>query len=92
MSMFLRHFAAIKAKLDEGDSASAIELVPVLAALLKENLMIGIEQCVPMGFAEKRGVRAVFLAAVASVFRVPEAKVIDAEEAPESGHPPRHPF
>jgi hypothetical protein len=37
-----------------------------------------------MGFAEKRGVRAVFLAAVASVFRVPEAKVIDAEDAPEA--------
>jgi hypothetical protein len=37
-----------------------------------------------MGFAAKSGVRAAFIAAVASVFRVLEPKVVDAEETSEA--------
>jgi hypothetical protein len=79
-SMFMLYFAEIKTKLDRGDTSSAIELVPVLAALLKQNFAIGIEKCIPMAFSEKNGVRAAFLGAFTSVLRVPEAKIVDPEE------------
>jgi hypothetical protein len=78
------YFPAIKLNLDASDSDAAAEIMPVLAALLKQNLTIGIDACISMGFAEKSGVRAAFIGAVASVFKIPEAKVVGAEETSES--------
>jgi hypothetical protein len=83
-TQFMLCFAAIKAKLDASDSAKAVGIVPVLVALYKQNLAIGIAQCISMGCADKNGVRAAFISAVASVFRVRETKVVDAEEAGEA--------
>jgi hypothetical protein len=83
-NQFMQYFATIKLKLDAGDTATAVELMPVLAGLLNQNLMIGIDQCISMGFEEKGGVRAAFIGAVASVFRVPEKRVVDAEPAVET--------
>jgi hypothetical protein len=82
-AIFMLYFATIKARVEASDSASAMEFMPVLAALLKQNLGLGIEECVSMGFADRFSVRAVFIAAVASVFKVPEAKVVDPEEPTE---------
>ncbi|OHT14012.1 hypothetical protein TRFO_15657 [Tritrichomonas foetus] len=75
-AQFMLYFAAIKNRLDMKET-SATDMVPVLAALLNKNLSIGIEHCISMGFDDKDTVRAAFIAAVAAVFRVPEAKVAD---------------
>jgi hypothetical protein len=53
---FMLHFAAIKVKLDASDSDAAVEIMPVRAALLKQNLTIGIDECRSMGFAGKSGI------------------------------------
>jgi hypothetical protein len=80
IAQFLVFLAGIKSMLDGGDANSAGELTPVLAALLKRNLALGIEECISMGFAEKSSVRGAFIGALASVFRVPEPRQADAVE------------
>ncbi|KAH0791301.1 GTPase-activator protein [Histomonas meleagridis] len=75
-SQFLFYFASIKNRLDLPQTIAS-EIIPVLASLLKKNLSIGIEHCISMGFANNDNVRAAFISAVASVFKVPEAKILD---------------
>ncbi|KAH0794399.1 GTPase-activator protein [Histomonas meleagridis] len=79
-SLFMFYFVAIKSRLDAVNDQNVIELVPVLASLLKQNMDIGMEHCLSMGFAEKDKVRAVFMSALASVFKVPEAKIVEADK------------
>lgn len=78
-STFMFYFSAIKAKLDS-QKINALDMIPILAALLKQNLTIGIEHCFSMGFTESSTVRAAFIGSVASVFKVPEAKVNEEDE------------
>lgn len=78
-NQFMLYFASIKNKLDLSDTDVSY-LIPVLTALLKKNLEIGIEQCISMGFDEKDNVRAAFISAIAAVFKVPEVKVVDEEQ------------
>lgn len=75
---FMLYLATIKSKLDASvNSDTTQDIVNVLAALLKENLTIGIEECISMGFAEKAFVRAAFISAVSLVFKVPETKEVE---------------
>ena len=77
---FMLYLATIKSKLDASVNSDATQdIVNVLAALLKENLTIGIEECISMGFAEKPFVRAAFISAVSQVFKVPETKEVEAD-------------
>lgn len=75
---FMFYFASIKSRLDNS-SADVSMIIPVLAALLKQNLSIAIGHCISMGFEKNNSVRTAFIASVAAVFKVPETKVLDNE-------------
>jgi hypothetical protein len=66
------YLATITVKLaasEASDVNAAVKTIPCLAALLKQNLMIGIDECISMGFDEKSCVRAAFIGSVTSVIR-----------------------
>ena len=77
---FMFYFASIKSRLDASTKDVSL-LVPVLAALLKQNLSIAIGHCISMGFEKNNNVRTAFIASVAAVFKVPESRVLDVESA-----------
>ncbi|KAI5516460.1 negative regulation of centriole-centriole cohesion [Trichomonas vaginalis G3] len=77
---FLFYFASIKNRLEK-EPNSAKQIIPVLAALLKQNLSIAIGHCLSMGFDNTDSVRTAFLASVAAVFKVPEIRVVGTAEA-----------
>lgn len=81
-AQFLLYFASIKNRLDQSETA-ADEMIPVLSALLKQNLSVGIRHCISMGFAEKSAVRAAFIGALAKIFKIPEQTVVYQDEAEE---------
>jgi len=81
-AQFMYYFATIKNRLDKEETAAS-DMIPVLAALLKQNLSIGIGHCASMGFADKNAVRTAFIGAVAAVFKIPETKVVASEEFSE---------
>ncbi|KAH0792978.1 GTPase-activator protein [Histomonas meleagridis] len=80
---FMLYFASIKNRLDSTETDES-DMIPVLASLLKQNLSIGIEHCISMGFAENDNVRAVFIAALAAVFKVPDVKVVENEKTSDT--------
>lgn len=77
---FMFYFASIKNRLEK-EPNSAKQIIPVLAALLKQNLSIAIGHCLSMGFDSKDSVRTAFIASVAAVFKVPEIRVVGNAEA-----------
>lgn len=76
-SLFMFYFVAIRSQLDHVSGESFEEIASALASLLKRNLNIGMNHCLSMGYSEKDDIRAVFISALASVFKVSEIKVVD---------------
>ena len=78
-NQFMIYFIAIKQMLETNFKEHCKELIPVLSALLKQNLTLGLEQCISMGFSSPYEVRAAFIGSLASVFKIPEEKVSSEE-------------
>ena len=76
---FMFNFATIKVRLDNSHDVSM--LIPLLEALLKQNMSIDIGHCISMGFDKSNNVRMDFIASVAAVFKVPETRVLGIESA-----------